>query len=60
MPGGRALNGRGGGVVGEIPVQVLQRKSADDWQKVTEAEWELVARLGGVAEVPCVEIKVWR
>ncbi len=43
--GGVAPDGRngapGGGPVGEIPVRVLERKSGDDWQKVTEAEWEL-------------------
>lgn len=30
-----------GGAVGEIPVRVLDRKSDDDWQKVTEEEWAL-------------------
>jgi hypothetical protein len=29
------------GTVGEIPVRVLDRRSEDDWQKVTEAEWGL-------------------
>lgn len=30
-----------GGDVGEIPVQMLERKSGDEWQKVTEEEWGL-------------------
>ena len=29
------------GTVGEIPVRVLERRSEDDWQRVTEAEWGL-------------------
>lgn len=31
----------GDGLAPKIPVRVLQRKSDEDWQKVTEEEWEL-------------------
>jgi hypothetical protein len=35
-----------GGNVGKIPVRVLERRSGDDWQKVTEEEWGLSFEAG--------------